>query len=233
MNVDDYTQPVEAVIAQERAFVFPVPLKAESYRELFNEWLRVNPKAAHEIELTALAIHRRGLRVSTKYLIERVRYESAYRLVAVPYTDQHGITHHYSINNTVTPLLAHRDAQIHVRQEGRKEMMTNTKKAKERITDTFALLDCVGADVPIVNADTGETIKLDSTALFAGLQAGLVLAAAIIEEPKLTEQRQMAAVTGSIKQAGAIYLRRKDSKHDEVAARVAAMHAEAEGCEDA
>lgn len=43
----------------------------------------------------------------------------------------------------------------------------------------------------------------------------------------------MAAVTGSIKQAGAIYLRRKDSKHDEVAARVAAMHAEAEGREDA
>lgn len=112
-------------------------------------------------------------------------------------------------------------------------MMTNTKKAKERITDAFALLDCVGADVAIVNADTGETIKLDSTALFAGLQAGLVLAAAIIEEPKLTEQRQMAAVTGSIKQASAIYLRRKDSKHDEVAARVAAMHAEAEGREDA
>lgn len=112
-------------------------------------------------------------------------------------------------------------------------MITNTKKAKERIKDTFALLDCVGADVAIVNADTGETIKLDSTALFAGLQAGLALAAAIIEEPKLTEQRQMAAVTGSIKQAGAIYLRRKDSKHDEVAARVAAMHAEAEGCEDA
>ena len=77
-------------------------------------------------------------------------------------------------------------------------MMTNTKKAKERITDTFALLDCVGADVAIVNADTGETIKLDSTALFAGLQAGLVLAAAIIEEPKLTEQRQMAAVTGRL-----------------------------------
>ena len=108
--------------------------------------------------------------------------------------------------------------------------MTNTKKAKERITATFALLDCVGADVATVNADTGETIKLDSTALFAGLQAGLVLAPAIIEEPK---QRQMAAVTGSIKQAGAIYLRRKDSKHYEVAARVAAMHAEAEGREDA
>ena len=66
MNVDDYTQPVEAVIAQERAFVFPVPLKAESYRELFNEWLRVNPKAAHEIELTALAIHRQIGRASCR-----------------------------------------------------------------------------------------------------------------------------------------------------------------------
>ena len=116
MNTDDYTQTVEAVMAQERSFVFPVPLKAESYRELFNEWLRVNPKAAHEIELTALAIHRRGLRVSTKYLIERTRYESAYRLVAVPYTD------HYSINNTITPLLGrwlldmHPDLRIEIRK---------------------------------------------------------------------------------------------------------------------
>lgn len=122
MNTDDYTQTVEAVMAQERSFVFPVPLKAESYRELFNEWLRVNPKAAHEIELTALAIHRRGLRVSTKYLIERTRYESAYRLVPVPYTDQYGAEHRYSINNTVTPLLArwlldmHPDLRIEVRK---------------------------------------------------------------------------------------------------------------------
>lgn len=53
--------------------------------------------------------------------------------------------------------------------------MTNTKKAKERITDTLALLG----------------------------------------------------------QLGFFDDRRKDSKHDEVAARVAAMHAEAEGCEDA
>lgn len=122
MNTDDYTQTVEAVMAQERSFVFPVPLKAESYRELFNEWLRVNPKAAHEIELTALAIHRRGLRVSTKYLIERTRYESAYRLVAVPYTDQYGVVHHYSINNTITPLLGrwlldmHPDLRIEIRK---------------------------------------------------------------------------------------------------------------------
>ena len=122
MNTDDYTQPIEAVMAQERAFCFPVPLKAESYRELFNEWLRVNPKAAHEIELTALAIHRRGLRVSTKYHTRSRVYESAYRLVPVPYTDQYGAEHRYSINNTVTPLLArwlldmHPDLRIEVRK---------------------------------------------------------------------------------------------------------------------
>lgn len=45
MNTDDYTQTVEAVIAQERAFVVPVPLKAESYRVLFEEWRKANPKA--------------------------------------------------------------------------------------------------------------------------------------------------------------------------------------------
>lgn len=130
MNTDDYTQPVEAVIAQERAFVFPVPLKAESYRRLFAEWCRVNPKATHEIELTALAIHRRGLKVSTKYLIERTRYESAYRLVAVPYVDQYGNPHHYSINNTVTPLLARWLLELHpeLRIETRKSMFDQRKE---------------------------------------------------------------------------------------------------------
>ncbi len=130
MNTDDYTQPVEAVIAQERAFVFPVPLKAASYRALFEEWCRVNPKVTHEIELTALAIHRRGLKVSTKYLIERTRYESPYKLVAVPYVDQYGVTHHYSINNTVTPLLARWLLELHpdLRIETRKSMFDGKDK---------------------------------------------------------------------------------------------------------
>ena len=124
MNTDDYTQTVEAVMARERAFAFPVPLKAASYRELFAEWCRVNPRATHEIELAALAIHGRGMKVSTKYLIERTRYESAYRLVPVPYVDQHGNSHHYSINNTVTPLLARWLLELHpeLRIELRKSM---------------------------------------------------------------------------------------------------------------
>lgn len=92
MDVDDYTQPVEAVVAQERAAIYPVPLKARSYVELFTAWLQANPKAAREMECIALAINARGLKVSTKYLIERQRYEGRSRLVPVPYIDQHTAT---------------------------------------------------------------------------------------------------------------------------------------------
>ena len=49
--------------------------------------VRENPKALREIELTALAIDARGLRVSTKYLIEKQRYEGTTKLVGVPFVD--------------------------------------------------------------------------------------------------------------------------------------------------
>lgn len=132
MNVDDYTQPVEAVAAREREFVFPVPLKAESYRELFAEWLRANPKAAREIELTALSIHMRGLQVSAKYLIERMRYEGKSKINAVPYVDQYGTRHQYSINNTITPLLARWLLGLHpeLRIERRKSMFNDQKEGQ-------------------------------------------------------------------------------------------------------
>lgn len=106
MNVDDFTQPLEAVIAQEYDMVYPIPLKAKSYIELFAAWIRANPQAAHEMESVARAIDAQGLRVSAKYLIERQRYEGRTPLVAVPYMDQYGAVHDYMINNTITPLLA-------------------------------------------------------------------------------------------------------------------------------
>lgn len=130
MNVDDYTQPVEAVIAQERAAIYPVPLKAQSYLELFAAWLEANPQAAHEIEAVALGIHARGLKVSTKYLIERQRYEGRTQLVSVPYIDQYGTRHTYSINNTVTPLLARWLLSKHpeIRIDKRKSMFDDIEK---------------------------------------------------------------------------------------------------------
>lgn len=124
MNTDDYTQTVESVMAQERVGTFSVPLKAESYRALFDAWCDANPKAIREIEMTAVAIDARGFRVSTKYLIERLRYEGRSKLVAVPYVDQHGCEHRYSINNTVTALLGRwlLDRHPDMRIEQRKSM---------------------------------------------------------------------------------------------------------------
>ena len=61
INVDDFTQPIEAVVAQERAATYPVPLKAQSYVDLFIDWLKANPKAAHEIEAVALGSGGAGL----------------------------------------------------------------------------------------------------------------------------------------------------------------------------
>lgn len=106
MNFDDLTQPLESVMYQERMSVYPMPLKVSDRRELFDKWCERNPKALEQIELTALAIDARGMRVSSKYLVEKQRYEGAYKLVGVPFYDGNGIEHVYSINNTDTALIS-------------------------------------------------------------------------------------------------------------------------------
>lgn len=106
MDTDDFTQPLEKVMRDERRHVYPMPLKAADRRALFNRWCELNPKALREIELTALAINARGLRVSTKYLIEKQRYEGRVKLVGVPFFDDSGVEHTYGINNSDSSLLA-------------------------------------------------------------------------------------------------------------------------------
>ena len=106
MNIDDYAQSVEAVIRQERQRVYSMPLKVSDRRYLFKEWCDKNPQALREIELTALAINARGLRVSTKYLIERQRYEGRAKLNGVPFYDDQGNEHTYGINNRDSSILA-------------------------------------------------------------------------------------------------------------------------------
>lgn len=105
MNTDDYTQPLEAVMRSERK-TRPLPLKARDHKELFEEWVRLNPEAMREIELTALAIDARGIRVSTKYLIEKQRYEGHVKLNPVTFYDDEGTPHTYGVCNTITPTLA-------------------------------------------------------------------------------------------------------------------------------
>ena len=106
MNIDDFTQPLESVIRQERMEVYPLPLKADDRRELFAKWCERNPKALKQIELTAISIDERGMRVSSKYLVEKQRYEGTCKLVGVPFYDGNGIEHVYSINNTDTALIS-------------------------------------------------------------------------------------------------------------------------------
>lgn len=68
--------------------------------------VREEPEGASREELTALAIDARGLRVSTKYLIEKQRYEGTVKLVGVPFVDDQGNEHTYGINNSDSSLLA-------------------------------------------------------------------------------------------------------------------------------
>lgn len=130
MDTDDYTQPLEAVMRHERSHVYAVPLKVADRRYLFEEWCKKNPKALHEIELTALAIDARGLRVSTKYLIEKQRYEGTVKLVGVPFVDVQGNEHTYGINNSDSSLLARWLLERHpkLRIELRTSMFDKEKK---------------------------------------------------------------------------------------------------------
>lgn len=101
----DYSLPVEAVAAAERAHR-PLPLRAADRRELFAAWCRLNPGALAEIEAAALEIAGRGMRVSAKYLIERQRYEGEAGLTGVPFEGPGGVRHVYAVNNSDSSLLA-------------------------------------------------------------------------------------------------------------------------------
>lgn len=133
MDADDYTRPLEAVMREERARVYPVPLKVADRRYLFREWCEENPRALRDIELTALAIDARGMRVSTKYLIEKQRYEGSVKLVGVPFTDDRGNGHVYGINNSDSSLLARWLLERHpgMRVETRRSMFDKEEKEDE------------------------------------------------------------------------------------------------------
>lgn len=124
MDGNDYTLPIEAVARAERMATYPVPLKTADRRHLFREWCRLNPEALRQMEIAAVAIDGRGMRVSTKYLIERQRYEGTARLVGVPFYDEQGNEHVYAINNSDTSLLARwlLERHLQMRIETRKSM---------------------------------------------------------------------------------------------------------------
>ncbi|MDY4651199.1 MAG: hypothetical protein SO366_02985 [Atopobiaceae bacterium] len=106
MDVDDFTQTVGHVMRQERLDFYAWPLQTEDRLFLFRQWIDRNSDAVEEMEQAAIAIDAMGRRVSTKYLIERQRYEGHAVLRGVPFHDAAGRAHAYGINNSDTSLLA-------------------------------------------------------------------------------------------------------------------------------
>lgn len=110
--------------------------------------------------------------------------------------------------------------------------MISTKKANARIEALFTELDNCGCNVSIHNAETGEVVKPDTTAIFAGIQAGLLVATELIEHPINSATNKESVMAATIKTASKIYLRRSEKRFDEIAAEVAAA-AESEGKDNA
>lgn len=100
-------------------------------------------------------------------------------------------------------------------------MITTTEKACMKLEEMFAHVDHFGADVALENAITGEVVKVDSAALFAGMQAGLIMASSIIEQRKTDEAYYDRALIAGINTASKQYVRRTERKWDEKAAEIA------------
>lgn len=81
------------------------PLSPESVIDLWQEWKNKNPIAMDWFYMQAMRFNYRGDRVSAKYLIEKLRYESGLRIESVPFTDNHGVLHTFGISNTLTPFI--------------------------------------------------------------------------------------------------------------------------------
>lgn len=86
---------------------FDTPLQQEDRRTLFDMWREKNPGAWAYIRATALEYWHRGhKRISTKFLVEKCRYDWPHETVGIPFTDQNGKTHLYNVNNSDTPAMA-------------------------------------------------------------------------------------------------------------------------------
>lgn len=100
-------------------------------------------------------------------------------------------------------------------------MITTTEKTDAKIEALFAHIDSFGADVTLHNAITGEEVKIDSAALFAGMQAGLVMASEIVKMRNPDESDYERFVVTGIRTAGKCFVRRTEKKWDAQAAEVA------------
>lgn len=109
-------------------------------------------------------------------------------------------------------------------------MITTTKTISERNSKLFAQLEKFGADVELHDLVSGECVKPDAASMFAGMQAGLVMASGLAEIKKPTEQDIFAVMFSGIKTAATLFIRRKEHEWDKMAEECAK---EAEGSDNA
>lgn len=78
---------------------YPLPLKVEDRRRLFEEWMRLNPMLVEQMESWALMLDMRNGYVSVDHIFNKARFESDIAAVGVPFEDDSGKPHEYKLNN--------------------------------------------------------------------------------------------------------------------------------------
>lgn len=64
---------------------YPLPLKVEDRRRLFDEWMRSNPLLVEQMERWALMLDMRNGYVSVDHIFNKARFESDIAAVGVPF----------------------------------------------------------------------------------------------------------------------------------------------------
>ena len=72
---------------------YPLPLKVEDRRRLFDEWMRSNPLLVEQMERWALMLDMRNGYVSVDHIFNKARFESDIAAVGVPFEDDSGKPH--------------------------------------------------------------------------------------------------------------------------------------------
>lgn len=85
---------------------YPLPVKVEDRRHLFDEWMRSNPLLVEQMEGWAQTLESRTGRVEVNGLFFLARSFSDYKIVPVKFEDDSGKAHEYGLNNTFRALFS-------------------------------------------------------------------------------------------------------------------------------
>lgn len=129
----DFTRPLESVIADERRAVYPLPLKAADYVDLFSRWVELNRAQVEIMDAHAIDVCERRGKVGAQYIYEWARCDAGLKFVKVPWFDESGQQHAYSLNNSTAALYGRRlTIKYRLRVETRRSMFDALSPAELR-----------------------------------------------------------------------------------------------------